>query len=128
MIKRLEYHKEVFAINDLKNDDLSLLKGSKSSWVQFLVERIDQLYIFVKYNEDELLNYMVCAKDITIPISSSILILHIANDLFVSELLEQADDLRSKLGAMEVLIETDEEELYKQYGFTKKLIIMKREI
>lgn len=128
MIKRLEYHKEVFAINDLQDDDLSLLKGSKNTWMHFLVERIDLLYIYAKYDDEDgsLLNYIVFAKNISIPISSSIIILHIANDLFVNELLECADDLKVKSGAMEIIIETDKEEVFKQYGFTKALFIMKR--
>lgn len=128
MIKRLEYHKEVFAINDLQNDDLSLLKGSKNTWLQFLVERIESLYIYAKYDDEDgtLLNYIVFAKNVSIPISSSIIILHIANDLFVSELLEYVDDLKVKSGAMEIIIETDKEENFKQYGFLKALSIMKR--
>lgn len=130
MIKRLEYHKDVFAINNLENDDLSLLKGSKSSWVQFLtlVLENENFAIYVKYDEDELLNYLVCAVNINPPLGSSIIIMHIANDMFLSDLLEQVDDLRAKKGAMEILIETTDEEKLKQYNFTKIAIVMKREI
>ena len=130
MIKKLEYHKEVFAINDLENDDLSSLKGTKSSWVQFLVTALENenFAIYVKYDEDEILNYLVCIVNINPPLGSSIIIMHIANDIFLSDLLECVDDLRAKKGAMEVLIETTDEEKMKQYSFAKIAIVMKREI
>jgi len=121
MINIFEDPKDILKIIKLENDDLSNLKGDKSAWIQYLMEinKNDQVFIFAKILEDKVINYIVVLCNINLPVASSIVIAHIANEEFIDQLLDQTRRLKKEKKAFEILIESTDNEALERNGFVK---------